>query len=50
MKRFFLMKVFLPIVLGTLLYFCANIQRVAVPGTIFNELQNELGAGASGIT
>ena len=30
------------IIIATLLYFCANIQRVAVPGAIFNTLQTDL--------
>ena len=38
------------IVIATLLYFCANIQRVAVPGAIFNTLQNDLMAKPAVIT
>ena len=30
------------IIIATLLYFCANIQRVAVPGAIFDTLQTDL--------
>ena len=35
---------------GTGLYFFANIQRVAIPGAIFNTLQGELNVSASWIT
>lgn len=35
---------------GTGLYFLANIQRVAIPGALFNTLQSELGVSASWIT
>lgn len=41
---------FVLIFLTTFLYFCANIQRVAVPGTIFDLLQNDLATNASSIT
>ncbi len=37
-------------ILGTILYFFANIQRVAVPGSIFNPLQQELKVSAPYIT
>lgn len=44
----------LPLILlllcGTGLYFFANIQRVAIPGSIFNQLQSEWQAGAPYIT
>ena len=32
------------------LYFFANLQRVAIPGSIFNELQSDLKVGAKYIT
>lgn len=35
---------------GTGLYFLANVQRVAIPGALFNTLQSELGVSASWIT
>ncbi len=35
---------------GTGMYFFANIQRVAIPGAIFNQLQAEFSASASAIT
>jgi MFS family permease len=35
---------------GTALYFFANIQRVAIPGSVFNILQEELKVSASYIT
>ena len=35
---------------GTGMYFFANIQRVAIPGAIFNQLQAEFDASASAIT
>lgn len=35
---------------GTGLYFFANVQRVAIPGSVFNLLQQELGVSAPGIT
>ena len=35
---------------GTGLYFLANVQRVAIPGSLFNTLQAELGVSASWIT
>ena len=38
------------IVIGTLLYFFINVQRVAIPGSIFNELQSQLQVGAPAIT
>lgn len=36
--------------LGVMLYFFANFQRAAIPGTIFNELQADLRTGAAYIT
>ena len=39
-----------PLVCGTILYFFANIQRVAIPGSIFDLLQGELGRSAPCIT
>lgn len=42
--RFFL------ITIATIFYFLANIQRVAIPGAIFNLLQNDFMAKASDIT
>ena len=38
------------IFIGTLLYFFINVQRVAIPGSIFNELQSQLRVGAPAIT
>lgn len=38
------------ILFGTVLYFLANIQRVAIPGAIFNTLQQELQVAAPSIT
>ena len=38
------------IILGSLLYFAANLQRVAVPGAIFDVLQNDLHTTAQCIT
>ncbi len=35
---------------GCLLYFLANVQRVAIPGAVFDQLQQELGVSASGVT
>jgi MFS family permease len=36
--------------MGVMLYFFANLQRVAIPGSIFNELQTDLNASAKYIT
>ena len=36
--------------MGVMLYFFANFQRVAIPGSIFNELQSSLETGAASIT
>ncbi|MBR2430256.1 MFS transporter [bacterium] len=38
------------IVLGTLFYFIANFQRIAIPGAIFDILEQELSVGAPEIT
>lgn len=38
------------VILGSILYFAANIQRVAVPGAIFGLLQNDLKTTAQNIT
>lgn len=38
------------VVLGTLLYFFANVHRIAVPGAIFDVLQKDLLASAKAIT
>lgn len=38
------------ILIGTILYFIANIHRVAIPGAIFDLLQNDFSACASRIT
>lgn len=38
------------IALGSILYFAANIQRVAVPGAVFDVLQNDLHTTAQSIT
>ena len=38
------------IVLGTLFYFIANFQRIAVPGAVFDVLEQELSVGAPQIT
>ena len=38
------------IIIATTLFFIANIQRVAIPGAIFNLLQNDFSACASKIT
>ena len=35
---------------GTMLYFLANVQRVAIPGTVFNLLQERLQVSAPWIT
>ena len=43
-------RVFLMLSMGVLLYFFANFQRVAIPGSIFNELQSSLNVGAKYIT
>ena len=38
------------IILGTVFYFVANFQRIAVPGAIFDILEQELNVGAPQIT
>lgn len=38
------------IILGTILYFMANFQRVAVPGPIFDTLQNDFNISAPFVT
>ena len=38
------------IIIATFLYFAANIQRVAVPGAIFDVLQNDLSANPAAVT
>lgn len=43
-------RVFLMLGTGVMLYFFANLQRVAIPGSIFNELQSDLNVGAKYIT
>ncbi len=35
---------------GTMVYFFANVQRVAIPGSVFNQLQQELHVSAAYIT
>ena len=45
----FLLQISL-ILLGTLFYFVANFQRIAVPGAIFDILEQELSVGAPQIT
>ncbi len=49
MKKGHLIQLFL-IIIATLLYLMANIQRVAVPGAIFDTLQQSLMTNASAIT
>jgi len=49
MKKNYLLHITL-IFLGTLLYFIANIQRVAVPGAIFDTLQQDLMTSPASIT
>ena len=43
-------RVFFMLGMGVFLYFFANLQRVAIPGSIFNELQSDLNVGAKYIT
>ena len=43
-------KFFILLGLGTLLYAFANVQRVAIPGAVFDQLQTRLGVPAPGIT
>ena len=49
MKRRYLFQ-FILIFLGSLLYFMANVQRVSVPGSIFDVLQRDLMANPASIT
>ena len=44
------LRVFLMLGMAVALYFFANLQRVAIPGSIFNELQSDLQVGAKYIT
>lgn len=48
-KKSFLLHLAL-IVIGTLFYFVANFQRIAIPGAIFDILEQELSVGAPEIT
>ena len=48
-NRSFILQIGL-IVLGMLFYFVANFQRIAVPGAIFDILEQELSVGAPQIT
>ncbi len=43
-------RLYFLLICGTGLYFLANLQRVAIPGTVFNQLQENLHAGAPFIT
>ena len=43
-------RVFFLLICGTGLYFFANLQRVAIPGTVFDQLQGSLHASAPYIT
>lgn len=49
MKKIPIVEIIL-VVLGSILYFAANIQRVAVPGAIFDVLQNDLHTTAQCVT
>ena len=49
MKKFPIAEILL-VILGAILYFMANIQRVAVPGAFFGVLQQDLQATAQAIT
>ncbi len=49
MSRVFWFSV-LPVLFGSALYFFANIQRVAIPGAIFDRLQEDLALSAPGVT
>ena len=44
------LRVYFMLTMGVMLYFFANFQRVAIPGSIFNELQSSLHVGAAYIT
>ena len=48
-NKSFILQVSL-ILLGMLFYFVANFQRIAVPGAIFDVLEQELSVGAPQIT
>jgi predicted MFS family arabinose efflux permease len=48
MKKLPILPIIL-VVLGSILYFFANLQRVAIPGAIFTLLQNDLNATAQSI-
>ena len=50
MKPMFLRCRLRLILFGSALYFFANIQRVAIPGAIFDRLQEELHLSAPGVT
>ena len=43
-------RVWLLFICGTMLYFAANLQRVAIPGAVFNELQMKWDLSASQVT
>ena len=43
-------RVWLLFICGTMLYFAANLQRVAIPGAVFNELQMRWSLSASQVT
>ena len=43
-------RVWLLFICGTMLYFAANLQRVAIPGAVFNELQTKWNLSASQVT
>ncbi|MBQ7694837.1 MAG: MFS transporter [Lentisphaeria bacterium] len=49
-KRSTHLKVYFMLTMGVVIYFFANLQRVAIPGSIFDELQHDLNAGAKYIT
>ena len=48
MKRAPIVEIIL-VILASLLYFAANLQRVAVPGAVFTLLQNDLNTTAQSI-
>ena len=49
MKKGYFLQYIL-IIIGTILYFWANVQRTAIPGAIFDVLQSDLRVGAASIT
>ena len=49
-KRSTHLKIYFMLTMGVVIYFFANLQRVAIPGSIFDELQHDLNAGAKYIT